>query len=1329
MKEMLKKLRKIAFLLFFVGVALLFFNQNSAANVYADSYEDQYCEGEYEITIGGRTKGKYNLDDTQGKQETLYNTIRILGLNNSIKSISASDEDMEYIYDFTPDIESKDEIKVMYQKLKFIWVYVDGFDYSITESKYGFDSDGDKVKDCLKFTISSTQAKKLNEKAYFKTLIIRPYECKITFNPNNGQFKTGKKDNWSVIVPYGTTLDEIVAANTDVFTPSATYGLSRADSNSYKYEFQEWSYNNNGLTSEPITGSTQFNNSITVYAFWKKTHCKIILNPNEGQFLGSNSTASFWVSMGTKLNEFVEEHPDVFKDKEDYAFTRPNDGYGYKFLGFSTSKTASEPDPAINGSYQFMDTTVLYPVWKITHCTISIDTNDGKLKTGDSFVELSVPIGTSFDELLSNSDYFLSATENYGITRDEFEYIGFSFDSEAAVADPALTGAYEFYEPETIFVIWKRTHCTVKIFANKGSLKNGNTSFEVSVPLGTTLGDIITANNDALSGASEDYGITRANDSSYGYGLAGFATTSGATTPDTSINETYKFNDQTTIYAVWKKTKCKVTISANGSTLKNGNSSFSVFVPIGTTFNEIITANSDALSDASENYGIEDYMGSTYGYEYAGLAFSSSATTPDSTITGTYAFDKATTIYAVWNKYAVVTFDLSGKKDSNGNKSFTQRVNLGDKAVVPTVPTAEGCEFTGWYTNKSGYFYRDNTPDMTDYIEAFDFNTEITSNKTVYAGWKVNCKMIGYNGELYDSKDIYLNFYGEQSIGGKYLSEYPDDLIFTGWYSDSACTEKIAGPGQYRGISEYGYYNLDPDEIYFDKSCTVYAGFGRKIDNIEYSVETPKCGTSVTTNDKYIFYPEIEVIQTNAPVIKVADNSGYKVKEAYWIKDSLQYPNFMNSGSEFLNGIINGEETLNGVIVFEVKKGYAFTNGDTIAVNSVTKISSASQAIDYSYIYVPFSVKPEHEWDSGEISEAATCKKMGKKTIKCKHCTASKTEDIDMTEHKWGKGVVVREATSEKAGLKSFTCEICGDAKYEEIPKLTSSGLSKKESEAVDQMNKEIDYLPDADDVTLENADKIKELVKEYDKLSEKQKEVIPGDKIKKLMQAYNKITILELEAADPDSEMNTDKAVNVLSDGGDLKNSTFADLQVKAKAKKNSITLSWKKVPDAKGYLVYGNLCGKKNKMIKIKATSDTKLALDKINGKAIEGGKYYKFIVVAYKDTQKFKHNIALSKSLHVATPGGKYTNVKKLTIKKTKVSIKKGKKYTIKAKFTKENKKLEAKRHTGLNGIRFESSNPSVAKVNNKGVVTGKKKGKATIYVYAQNGVCKKVKITVK
>ena len=37
--------------------------------------------------------------------------------------------------------------------------------------------------------------------------------------------------------------------------------------------------------------------------------------------------------------------------------------------------------------------------------------------------------------------------------------------------------------------------------------------------------------------------------------------------------------------------------------------------------------------------------------------------------------------------------------------------------------------------------------------------------------------------------------------------------------------------------------------------------------------------------------------------------------------------------------------------------------------------------------------------------------------------------------------------------------------------------------------------------------------------------------------------------------------------------------------------------------------------------------------------------------------------------------------------------------------------------------------IAKVDSKGKVKGLKKGKATIYVFAQNGVCSKVKVVVK
>ena len=71
-------------------------------------------------------------------------------------------------------------------------------------------------------------------------------------------------------------------------------------------------------------------------------------------------------------------------------------------------------------------------------------------------------------------------------------------------------------------------------------------------------------------------------------------------------------------------------------------------------------------------------------------------------------------------------------------------------------------------------------------------------------------------------------------------------------------------------------------------------------------------------------------------------------------------------------------------------------------------------------------------------------------------------------------------------------------------------------------------------------------------------------------------------------------------------------------------------------------------------------------------------------------------------------------------TKVSIRKGKTYRLK---TKQIKKL-----SGSSNVSYESSNPKVAAVTKKGVIRAKKKGKCTVYAYAGNEICRKVKVTV-
>ena len=91
-------------------------------------------------------------------------------------------------------------------------------------------------------------------------------------------------------------------------------------------------------------------------------------------------------------------------------------------------------------------------------------------------------------------------------------------------------------------------------------------------------------------------------------------------------------------------------------------------------------------------------------------------------------------------------------------------------------------------------------------------------------------------------------------------------------------------------------------------------------------------------------------------------------------------------------------------------------------------------------------------------------------------------------------------------------------------------------------------------------------------------------------------------------------------------------------------------------------------------------------------------------------------------------KYTIAKSVKVNKTKVTIKKGKTFQIKASEVKDEKKKTIKQHRK---IKFESSNKAVSKVDKIGKITakGKVKGKTTIYVYAQNGLYKKIAVTVK
>ena len=158
-----------------------------------------------------------------------------------------------------------------------------------------------------------------------------------------------------------------------------------------------------------------------------------------------------------------------------------------------------------------------------------------------------------------------------------------------------------------------------------------------------------------------------------------------------------------------------------------------------------------------------------------------------------------------------------------------------------------------------------------------------------------------------------------------------------------------------------------------------------------------------------------------------------------------------------------------------------------------------------------------------------------------------------------------------------------------------------------------------------------------------------------------------------------------------DIPVSDFLTLQAKAsKVSGTYIKLSWKAPAEADSYVIYSGLAGRKNKYLKTASVTRTSFT-----NRGLKKGTYYKYIVMAL---DKDKNVLAVSKTVFASTKGGKLTNCKSISAKKSSLSLKSGKIFKLSGKAVKDNKSLKLRNYRS---IRYVSSNPNIAVVSSQGV----------------------------
>ena len=131
-----------------------------------------------------------------------------------------------------------------------------------------------------------------------------------------------------------------------------------------------------------------------------------------------------------------------------------------------------------------------------------------------------------------------------------------------------------------------------------------------------------------------------------------------------------------------------------------------------------------------------------------------------------------------------VTFNSMG-----GTEVAAQNINKDAKATEPTAPTktataAETYTFAGWYTDEA-------------YTTAFDFNTGITANITLYAKWTPSAVMYtvtfntGSGASTVPAASVAYGGTVTKPTDPTKTATAAETYTFGGWYKNQACTQEF----------------------------------------------------------------------------------------------------------------------------------------------------------------------------------------------------------------------------------------------------------------------------------------------------------------------------------------------------------------------------------------------------------------------------------------------------------------------------------------------------------------------------------------------------------
>ncbi|MBO4855261.1 InlB B-repeat-containing protein [Candidatus Saccharibacteria bacterium] len=359
--------------------------------------------------------------------------------------------------------------------------------------------------------------------------------------------------------------------------------------------------------------------SATLYALWREELVPIVAymisyNANGGAGAPENQT----VEAGQQLT---------------ISSTRPTRD-NYNFLGWSLSNTATKADYAPEKSYTIKSDLTLYAVWSVNTFTVSYDANGGEAAPAEQTSSVLERITITNDEPLRDGYIFKGWAKTANATNAAY-HGGDQYDGNADV---------------TLYAVWEEHTYTVAYSANGGT---GAPSAEtIRYGVMTVISSVEPTRN--------------------GYTFIGWGSTSDSESPIYFAGDSYTFNQDVTIYAIWASNTYTVTFDPNGGEAEP-------VAQVGKVDNVIVITTETPIRD---------------GYNFIGWSTDSNAIEPSVLSGDEFTSDSDVVLYAVWAKDGyLVSFNAMGSEDN----IEAQASRNGESVVIPEEePTREGFTFLGW---------------------------------------------------------------------------------------------------------------------------------------------------------------------------------------------------------------------------------------------------------------------------------------------------------------------------------------------------------------------------------------------------------------------------------------------------------------------------------------------------------------------------------------------------------------------------------------------------------------------------------------------------------